>query len=266
MEPEGQTGITYTDEGEGRPIVLIHGFPLSRGVWAPQVEALRSTHRVIVPDLRGFGESPPGSLTGGVPMERYADDVAELLDELGAPPAVIAGHSMGGYVALAFARRHAERLAGLVLVATRAVADSAEVAAGRRVTAEKVLAEGGQGMAALIEGMVPKLVAPGTDDPDLLESVRVAMASASPEGTIGALLGMAERSDSTAMLPEIDVPTLVITGAEDTLIPVAESEAMAEAIPGAELVVLAGAGHLVSYERPEAFNRELTDWLGRSRT
>ncbi len=168
---------------------------------------------------------------------------------------------MGGYVALAFARRHAERLAGLVLVATRAVADSAEAAAGRRSTAERIRAEGREGVAALVEGMVPKLVAPATDDPDRLEAVRIFMASATPEGVIGALLGMAERPDSSGLLAEIEVPTLVVTGADDTLIPVSESEAMAAAIPDAELAVIPGAGHMVSFERPEEFGGVMRGWL-----
>lgn len=251
--------IAYTDEGEGRLLVFVHGFPLSREVWRPQVEAFRTSHRVIAPDLRGFGESE--SSESAVSMEQYAADLATLLEELDTGPAVVAGHSMGGYIALAFARRHPERLAGLVLVATRAAGDSAEVAAGRRATAETVRREGREGVMALVEGMVSKMLAPEAADPELIEAVRSFMASATPEGTIGALLGMAERPDSTSMLGEIEVPTLVVTGADDTLIPVSESESMARAIPGAELAVLPGAGHLVSYERPESFNRVMLDWL-----
>ncbi|MDX1643589.1 MAG: alpha/beta hydrolase [Thermoanaerobaculia bacterium] len=263
MDADRHRGITYTDEGEGRAVVLIHGFPLSRGMWAPQVDALKGSHRVIAPDLRGFGESPPRRVATSrvVSMENHADDIARLLDDLGVSSAIVAGHSMGGYVALAFARRHAERLDGLVLVATRAVADSAEAAAGRRATAERIRAEGREGVAALVEGMVPKLVAPGTDDPDRLEAVRVFMASATPEGVIGALLGMAERPDSSDLLAEIEAPALVVTGADDTLIPVSESEAMALAIPDAELAVIPGAGHMVSFEHPEEFDGVVRDWL-----
>lgn len=263
MNTERHSGIALTDEGEGTALVLIHGFPLSRAAWAPQVEAFRATHRVIAPDLRGFGESPPRGLatSRAVSMESYADDVAELLEELAVGRTVVAGHSMGGYVAFAFARRYPELLAGLVLVATRAAADTAEAAAGRRAAAEKVQREGREGVTALVGGMVPKMVAAGTDDADLLEAVRGFMASATPEGTIGALLGMAERADSTPMLGEIEVPTLVVTGADDTLIAPAESEAMAAAIPGAELEIVAGAGHLVAYEQPEVFNQALREWL-----
>lgn len=269
MTTERHLGIAYTDEGPtgdeggGTPLVLIHGFPLSRGVWEPQVESFRVAHRVVAPDLRGFGTSPPrGAATSrAVSMESYADDVAELLGELGIGSAVVAGHSMGGYVAFALARRHPELLAGLVLVATRAGADSPEAATGRRAAAEKVRQEGREGVAALVEGMVPKMLAPGADDPDLLEAVRRFMASATPEGTIGALLGMAERPDSTPLLGEIEVPTLVVTGADDTLIQPAESEAMAAAIPDARLEILPDAGHLVAYEQPEAFDRVLGEWL-----
>lgn len=269
MTTERHLGIAYTDEGPtgdeggGAPLVLIHGFPLSRGVWAPQVESFRAAHRVVAPDLRGFGESPPrGEATSrAVSMESYADDVAQLLTARRAAPAVVAGHSMGGYVALAFARHHPDLLAGLVLIASRAGADSPEAAAGRRAAAEKIRVEGREGVASLVEGMVPKLLAPGADDPNLLEAVRRFMASATPEGTIGALLGMAARVDSTPMLGAIEVPTLVVTGAADTLIPPAESEAMAAAIPDARLEILPDAGHLVAYEQPESFDRVLGEWL-----
>lgn len=259
MSDETEIGIAYTDEGEGAPLVLLHGFPLSRGAWAPQVEAFRYTHRVIAPDLRGFGESD--SSAGAVSMERYADDVAALLDRLGVGTVVLAGHSMGGYVAFAFLRRHRERLRGLVLVATRAAADTPQAAAGRRATAEKVRDEG---VGPVIEAMLPKMLAPDTDDPQLLAEVESLMAPSSVDGTVGALLGMAERPDSTPLLPEIDVPTLVITGGDDTIIPVADSEAMAAAIPGARLAIVPGAGHLVAFEKPEAFDRELGAWLAAS--
>ena len=250
--------IACTDQGEGLPVVFVHGFPLSRECWRPQIESLSSTCRTIAPDLRGFGAS--GATSGTITMDRFADDIAALLDELDTGPAILVGHSMGGYVAFAFARRHADLLRGLVLVATRAGQDTPEGAAGRRSTAEKVRAEGTRGV---IDAMAPKMLAAGNDDAEMEAAVRGFMAPSSQDGVIGALLGMAERPDSTPMLGQIEVPTLVVTGAGDVIIDPEESRTMAQAIPGSELHVIPDAGHLVAYEQPEAFNAILREWLER---
>jgi pimeloyl-ACP methyl ester carboxylesterase len=248
--------LTYTDEGRGSALVFIHGFPLSRGAWQKQVDAFQSSHRVIAPDLRGLGQSEaqPGTNT----MERFADDVAALLKELQTGPVVLVGHSMGGYVALAFARRHSAMLRGLVLVSTKAGADTPEGAAGRRATAEKVQLEGIDGV---VNAMAPKMLAAVNHDAALAAEVRDFMEPSKPEGVIGALLGMAERPDSTPLLGQIRVPTLVITGADDTVIPPAESDTLAKGIPGAQLRVIANAGHLVAFERAAEFNNALREWL-----
>ena len=248
--------IGYTEKGQGVPLVFVHGFPLSRECWQPQIESLSALRRTIALDLRGFGES--GATSGTTTMDRFADDIAALLGDLDAGPAVLVGHSMGGYVALAFARRHAELLRGLVLVATRAGQDSPEAAAGRRATAEKVGAEGAR---LVIDAMAPKMLAPGHEDADMKAAVRGFMEPSSRDGVIGALLGMAERPDSTPLLGQIEVPTLVVTGADDLVIDPAESQTMAQAIPGSQLHVIPDAGHLVAYEQAEAFNAILRDWL-----
>ncbi len=157
-----------------------------------------------------------------------------------------------------FARRHAELLRGLVLVGTRAGQDSADAAAGRRATAEKVRAEGPRGV---IDAMAPKMLSPGAESADMKAAVRGFMTPSSRDGVIGALLGMAEREDSVPLLGQIDVPTLVVTGADDVIIDPAESHAMAQAITGSQLEVIPEAGHLVAYEQAEAFNATLRDWL-----
>ena len=251
--------LSYTDEGQGSPLVFIHGFPLSRETWQKQVESFRSTHRVIAPDLRGLGQSEaqPGTNT----MERFADDVHALLRKLETGPVVLVGHSMGGYVALAFARRHPEMLRGLVLVGTKAGADTPEGAAGRRATAEKVKLEGIDGV---VGAMAPKMLAATNQDAAMAAKVRDFMEPSKPEGVIAALLGMAERPDSTPALGQIRVPTLVITGADDTIIPPTESEALAKGIAGAKLEVIPKAGHLVAFERPREFNAALQEWLQRA--
>jgi pimeloyl-ACP methyl ester carboxylesterase len=194
-------------------------------------------------------------------MERYADDVHALLRRLETGPVVLAGHSMGGYVALAFARRHPELLRGLVLVATKAGADTAEGAAGRRATAAKVKLEGIDGV---VGAMAPKMLAASNKDAAMAAQVRDFMEPSKPEGVIAALLGMADRPDSTPGLGRIRVPTLVITGADDTVIPPAESDALAKGIPGAQLRVIPNAGHLVAFERATEFNQALREWLSRA--
>jgi pimeloyl-ACP methyl ester carboxylesterase len=246
----------YTDEGKGNALVFIHGFPLSRDAWQKQIDAFKGTHRVIAPDLRGLGESEAQAGTNS--MAQYADDVHALLQHLNAGPIVLIAHSMGGYVALAYARKYASTLKGLVLVGTKAGADSPEAAAGRRATAEKVKAEGSK---VVVDAMAPRMLAATNTDARAASQVRAFMVGSQPNGVVGALLGMAERPDSTEMLGSIRVPTLIITGADDVVIPPAESDKLVGAIPGAMLKVIPGAGHLVAFEKPEEFNATLKAWL-----
>lgn len=248
--------MNYSDDGKGLPIVFVHGFPLSRKAWQKQIDALKSSYRVIAPDLRGLGEND--AATGTTTMTQFADDVHALLQQLKTGPVVLVGHSMGGYVTLAFARKHPEMLRGLVLVCTKAGNDSAEAAAGRRTTADKVKASGSS---VVVDAMTPKMLAAGNQDTNMLEQVRAIMAPSKPESVMAALLGMAERADSTPMLSQIKVPTLVVTGADDIVIPPAESEKLAAGINGAKLVTIAHSGHLVAFEKPAEFNAALQNWI-----
>jgi pimeloyl-ACP methyl ester carboxylesterase len=184
--------LRYTDAGQGLPLVFLHGFPLSRGVWQKQIEGLHESYRVIAPDLRGLGDSQtqPGPAT----MAQCAADLHALLEQLAMGPVVLIGHSMGGYVALAFARQFPNLLRGLVLVSTKAGPDTAEAAAGRYAMAEKVKAEGAQ---AVIEAMAPKMLAAGNQDAEMSAQVLGFMAPSRSAGVIGALLGMAERAFAT---------------------------------------------------------------------
>lgn len=249
--------LGYDDEGHGPALVFVHGFPFDRTVWQPQVAALRGSHRVITVDLRGFGESPAGGGPGS--MHRFAEDVHDLLRELQTPRVVLVGHSMGGYVALAFAHYFPEELRGLVLVGTQAGPDSEAGAAGRRATIEKVRAGG---VRVVTEAMAPKMVAPASQA-RMLDQVQGLMATATPAGVIGALEAMAGRADSRPALATIEAPTLVITGAEDGVILPAESRMIAEAIEGARLETLPNAGHLVAFEQADEFNRVLNSWMER---
>jgi pimeloyl-ACP methyl ester carboxylesterase len=188
--------LCHTDAGQGLPLVFHHGFPLSRGVWQKQIEAFRSSHRVIAPDLRGFGDSDaqPGTTT----MAQCAADLHALFQQLMTGPVVLIGHSMGGYVALAFAGQFPEMLRGLVLVSTKPGRDTDEAAAGRRVMAEKVKTEGVQGV---IEAMAPKMLAAGHHNVRMAAQVLDFMAPSRPAGVIGALLGMADRPDAEQTNP-----------------------------------------------------------------
>ena len=250
--------IAYEDLGSGPAVVLLHGYPFNRSLWRDQVSALRDDFRVIVPDLRGHGESAVTS--GTATMEAMANDVAALLDLLDISQATIGGLSMGGYVALAFSRLFPARVQSLVLAATRAQADTEEAKKNRAVQAEKARTQGMKGIADM---MLPKLLIPETvaKRPEVVKHVRGMMASTNPEGAAAALQGMALRQDQTSFLPQIKAPTLILVGREDVITPVADSELMQREISGSQLRVIENAGHVVNLERPEEFNRALSEFL-----
>ena len=253
----GDVEIGYEDVGKGLPVVFLHGFPHDRSLWAPQLGALMDRCRCIAPDMRGFGES---AVQGPYTMNRYADDVVALLDTLHIDRAVIAGLSMGGYVAFALWRRHRARVRALVLADTRAGADSTEGRAKRRAMIDTVKAEG---IDPLVDAQVTGMLGRTTREklPELTEYVRRMLARAPAEGVVGALEAMIARPDSTETLATIDVPTMIVVGDEDVLTPPKESRAMHEAIRGSRLEVLAGAGHLSNLERPAAFNHVVSEFV-----
>ena len=251
--------MSYEDSADRAPVLWIHGYPLSSRLWDLQVGGLADIARQITPDLRGHGGSEPTAPPYS--MEMFAEDCVRLLDHLGIRgPVVVGGLSMGGYVALELCRRHPARVAGLILAATRAGADSDAAKAGRDQAAALARKEGA---GAIAEAMLPKMLAPGTyaEQPDLVEFVREMMQETSVDGIVGAQTAMRDRPDSTQDLPGFDVPTLVIHGEEDQLIPVAEARAMAEALPEAELVIVPGAGHLLNLEQPEIFDEAVRGFL-----
>ena len=253
--------ISYTDTGNGRPLVLIHGYPFNSSLWADQIPALSNGYRVIAPDLRGFGETDASQEPST--MNSLAADVARLMDHLEIPRATIAGLSMGGYVALAFYKQFTSRVRALVLADTRAQADTEEAKQTRAQQAEKALSEG---MAGIADAMLPKLLTPETvsKHPEIVKRVRDMMLKTKPEGAATALRGMAERDDQTELLSRISVPTLILVGAEDAITPVADSEKMHQAIAGSSLVVLDHAGHVSNIERAKQFNDALLHFLSRS--
>jgi 3-oxoadipate enol-lactonase len=254
----GDIQLAYTDAGLGQPVVLLHGYPFNRSLWNEQVSALGNSYRVITPDLRGLGESDASQ--GPATMNRMARDVAALLDHLEISRAVVGGLSMGGYVALAFYKEFPSRVRSLILADTRAPADTEEGKQTRHQQAEKALAEG---MAGIADSMLPKLLTPETVSkrPDLVKRVRDMMLKTKPEGAAGALLGMAEREDQTALLSQISCPTLILVGREDPITPVADSEKMHREIAGSRLVVIENAAHVSNLERTDQFNEELMRFL-----
>lgn len=247
--------LHFEVHGDGEPILLVHGFPLSGRLWDAVARGLGEGYRIIVPDLRGHGRS---RATPAATMRDYAEDLAAILDRIGeARPVVLAGMSMGGYVAFEFCRLHPDRVRALVLTNTRAQADGAEAAQGRRDTAARVLREGS---AVVAESMTAKLFAPSA--PEALRAEwQAAMAATPPEGIVAALLAMAERPDSFATLAALRCPVLVVAGAEDAITPPADSERMRDAARQAVLAVIPGAGHMTAVEQPARFVAVLRSFL-----
>lgn len=244
--------------GSGPAVLFIHGYPLDRSLWRHQVEHLRG-YRRIAPDLRGMGVSDAPDL--GYSIATYADDLAALLDALGVDEAVLCGLSMGGYIALECMRRWPRRVRGLVLMDTRAEPDTAEGRKGRDAAAA---AARERGTVAVAEAMLPKLFAgekPAAVGPAWKQVEAMIMATAVP-GIVGALSAMRDRPDSTELLPSLgDVPVLVVTGEDDRIIPASQARSLAEAIPGARLRVITGAGHLPPVERPVETTEVLREFL-----
>jgi len=245
--------LAYERRGNGTPLVLLHGFPLDHHLWDEVVPLLEDTFDVIVPDLRGFGNST--MIDAPHRMDDYASDIAGLLDDLNIQKAAIVGHSMGGYVALAFARLYPERVLGLGLVSSQVLADTPERKEGRYKSAEDVSANG---IGSVVEAMTPKF----TNDAKLQSYARASMERQQPAAYISALKAMAERVDSTDLLSSLRdgfasqdgafrFPVVIIHGDTDSLIPIDRAREMKAALPQAHLVEIRGAGHMPMMEAKE---------------
>jgi 3-oxoadipate enol-lactonase len=244
--------------GEGPGVLLVHGYPYNHTIWAAQMAALDG-YRRIAPDLRGMGQSDAPDL--GYSMATYAADLAALLDAVGVDEVVLCGLSMGGYIAFEFLRNWRRRVRGLVLVDTRAEADSPE---GRRAREAAAALARERGATAIADEMLPQSLTPTTltRSPEMAEQVRSLMAATPVAGIVGALGAMRDRSDSTALLPTLrDIPTLILVGELDEPTPPARAQAMAEAIPGARCIVIPGVGHLSPVEGADQVTQALLAFL-----
>lgn len=250
--------IFYDVAGSGSPVVLLHPFPAHHEFWLPVTPFLSSRYRLIMPDLRGHGESGLGE--GPATMQKHAADIARVMDAVEVDRAPLIGVSIGGYVIFEFWRRLHNRVTALVLCNTKASADSAEARAGRLDAASDVLQHGTE---TFFENMLQKVFAESTrrSRPDLVEGAHRMMRKMSAEDVAGVQRGMAERPDSISTLKTIDVPTLIITGDEDNMTGVPEAEIMKQNIPGAQMKVVAKAGHYSPWEQPEEVGRLLRQLL-----
>jgi pimeloyl-ACP methyl ester carboxylesterase len=250
--------IFYEIRGSGPPVVLLHPFPCDHEFWNPVAGALDSRYRLILPDLRGHGDSEIGE--GPALMQKHASDIARVLDAGGVGKAVFVGCSIGGYILFEFWRRYRERVSALALCDTRPQADTAEGRANRLKAAGAVLE---QGTEPFIESMIPKLMGRTTvaTRPDLVDAARAMMRKMSAEDVSLVLQGMAERPDSVADLKSINVPTLIVIGEEDVLSTVADGELMRQNIARSQLKVIPKAGQYAPWEQPEAVGTVLRQFL-----
>jgi pimeloyl-ACP methyl ester carboxylesterase len=253
----GGLEMAYDEAGSGIPLLFVHGWPHDRSLWAGQLSGLATSARCIAPDLRGFGAS---TVRGPFTMEQYADDLAAFLVSLGITRAVVCGLSMGGYIAFALLRRHRALVRGLVLADTRATADTVEARESRERLITLIEEEG---VETLAEQQLERMVGRSTRErrPQLAESLQRMMAATPAQGAIGGQRAMIARSDSTDLLPKVELPTLVIGGMEDVITPPHELRALSSAISKSRLELLEGCGHVCPFERPAAFNHVLSEFL-----
>ncbi|MFD9610089.1 alpha/beta fold hydrolase [Streptomyces sp. NPDC059083] len=250
------TSTFYEDRGTGPALLLVHGHPFDHTMWQPQIDRFSRTHRVLAPDLRGYGATPLGATTGATALGDFAEDLVALLDHLEIGECVLAGLSMGGQIAMELVRRHPARVRGLVLADTFPAAETEEGRAARNAMADRLLAEGMRGYA---DEVLDRMVAPY--NAHAAPHVHRMMRATDPAAAAAALRGRAERPDYRATLAALTVPALVVVGRDDTYTPVADAEEMHALLHRSTLTVIERAAHLPNLERPEEFDAALDAFL-----
>lgn len=252
--------MSYSDAGSGIPILFIHGYPLSRKLWEPQINDLQDVARVITPDLRGHGTSQDQN--GPYSMDQMANDCAQLLQHLAIGGKVIlCGLSMGGYVSFSFYRQYKNQVAGLILTATRAEADSALAKQNRENAIHTAETEGTEQIFTM---MLPKLLSPKNFQDSLAlneKAMKIMHSAVTKDIVVKDQVALMNRANSTSMLPQIDIPVLIIHGVDDQIVPIQEAQTMHAAIKGSTLVILPKAGHLLNLEQPVLFNSSIRNFI-----
>ncbi|MEF9883943.1 alpha/beta fold hydrolase [Streptomyces sp. P9-A4] len=261
--------IAYEDRGEGPALLLVHGHPFDHTMWQPQTDRFSRTHRVIAPDLRGYGRTPlgarPETADADTDTDRltllgdFAEDLVALLDELDIDECVLAGLSMGGQIAMELYRRHPGRVRGLVLADTFPAAETEDGRAARNAMADRLLAGGAEAMREYADEVLDRMVAPYNTH--AAPHVHRMMRSTDPAAAAAALRGRAERPDYRKLLTTVAVPALVVVGRDDSYTPVTDAEEMHALLPDSTLAVIERAAHLPNLERPEEFDAVLENYL-----
>ncbi|MFB7447856.1 alpha/beta fold hydrolase [Streptomyces sp. NPDC056194] len=246
----------HEDRGTGPALLLVHGHPFDHTMWQPQIDRFSLTHRVIAPDLRGYGITPLGAETEVIGLGDFAEDLTDLLDALEIDDCVVAGLSMGGQIAMEFVRRHPGRVRGLVLADTFPAAETEDGRKARNAMADRLLREGMRGYA---DEVLDRMVAPYNTH--AAPHVHRMMCATDPVAAAAALRGRAERPDYRETLRALTVPALVVVGRDDTYTPVADAEEMHALLPHSTLTVVERAAHLPNLERPEEFDAALDAFL-----
>jgi 3-oxoadipate enol-lactonase len=252
---EQAVDLHYIERGQGCPMILIHGFPFDHTLWEQVAVSLEPHSRLILPDLRGFGQSPAPE--GVYTMRLMAEDIAALLDRLEIRKAILVGHSMGGYISLAFAQAYPDRLAGLALVCSAAAADSPERRQGRLRLAERVKRKG---VKAVVEANLERL----SPNAQVRELTQELILKSTRKSVVAALKGMAERPDYTELLAQLKVPCVVIAGSEDAIIPAEQAREMVQMLSRGWQVEIPGGGHMPMFEAPDLVSAAITDLVQRA--